>query len=60
MVFLSIELAAIATQRRDSIKQKIDISLNIFARVVRARDAAHIGKVYEGFCRQRMPAAASL
>jgi len=25
MVFLSIELAAIATQRRDSIKQKIDI-----------------------------------
>jgi len=25
MVFLSIELAVIATQRRDSIKQKIDI-----------------------------------
>jgi len=25
MVFLSIELAFIATQRRDSIKQKIDV-----------------------------------
>jgi hypothetical protein len=23
-------------------------------------EAAHIGKVYEGFCRQRMPAAVSL
>ncbi len=29
-------------------------------RVVGARDAEHIGKVYEGFCRQRTPATASL
>jgi len=28
--------------------------------VVGAPDAEHIGKVYEGFCRQRMPATASL
>jgi len=28
--------------------------------VVGARDAAHIGEVYEGFCCQRAPAAASL
>jgi hypothetical protein len=28
--------------------------------VVGARDAEHIGKIYEGFCRPRMPAAASL
>jgi hypothetical protein len=31
-----------------------------FRVVVGARDAEHIGKVYEGFCCQRMPAAASL